>query len=569
MALGHAAAAAVLVAVASHAGATSARVSSPPSVTFTVNSTADRADAISNGLCETSVSGECTLRAAIQEADVAHLPVTIAFAIPGGGVHTIVPATQLPTLSNASHGITIDGFTESGSAPNTDSLADNAVRTIEIAGQGPSGIDGIQITSSGNLVRGIIIHGFRRAFLLNKATTGSNAIVGDLIGLMPDGTYDPTDQYVPGSSCIEISNGAHDNVIGAPGNATRNTISGCSHQGVALFNVGTTRNTIQNNIMGLDPTGTQRRRNQSHGVDINTGTTFTMVGGTGTEQRNVISGMSGSGIEISHISSTQNNSVVGNYIGTDLTGTAANSTTANVMFGVNLEGKGDCGSSPCPPDANHNSVLDNVIVNNGAGGVILDKGVHDDVVAHNLIGVLPDHAAAPNGYVGVRVEAGAFSNTIGPGNEIAFNPRAIMLQPTGTQPASSVSSPTNRNRFTQNSIHDASASLAIDLYPYTVANSTIGDANTNEGVATPTLTGANAASVRITTCGNCTVELFLSTRGAGVNGQGITYLATATAPSSGALTMSVPSAAVGHVVTATTTTPNGSTSEFAKGVAVR
>ncbi len=567
MVFGRVAATMVLVTLATHAAGRHAEAAPTATVTFTVNTTGDGADAAINGVCATTVSGECTLRAAMQEANAAAAPATIAFAIAGPGVHTIAPATSLPGLANPSFGITLDGFTEPGATPNSDAVIDNAVRTIEIAGHGPSGIDGITITSSANTVRGIVIHGFRRALLLNRATSGSNVIVGDLIGLMPNGAYDPTDQYVPGSSCIEISLGAHDNVIGAPGNGTRNTISGCSHQGVALYNVGTTRNTIQNNIMGLNSTGTERRRNQSHGVDINTGTTYTRVGGTNPGEHNVIAGMSGSGVEISHIQSTTFNAVVGNYIGTNLTATGANSTTANVLFGVNMEGKGACGGV-CPPDANHNSVTDNVIVNNGAGGIILDKGVHDDVVARNLIGVLPNHAPAPNGYVGIRIEAGAFSNTIGPGNEIAFNPRAIMLQPTGTQPATTVSSPTNFNRFTQNAMHDNTASLVIDLWPYGVTNATVGDLNTNEGVRTPGLSASRHTSVTVTTCAGCTVELFVSARAAGVNGQGWAYLATVVAPASGVASISVPGAGVGHVVTATATTPRGSTSEFSKGVAI-
>src|SRR5690606_3889815 len=51
--------------------------SSAPSI-FTVNSTADAVDANpGDGVCETAVFGECTLRAAIQEANLSETPSTI------------------------------------------------------------------------------------------------------------------------------------------------------------------------------------------------------------------------------------------------------------------------------------------------------------------------------------------------------------------------------------------------------------------------------------------------------------------------------------------------------------
>ena len=68
--------------------------------TFTVNSVADRGDARVNGTCSTARAGECTLRAAIQEADAAAGPVTIAFGIAGSGVHTINLGNQLPAITN-------------------------------------------------------------------------------------------------------------------------------------------------------------------------------------------------------------------------------------------------------------------------------------------------------------------------------------------------------------------------------------------------------------------------------------------------------------------------------------
>ena len=102
-----------------------------PAFTYVVNSTADGGDAANDGVCQTATVGQCTLRAALQEANRRTGSVLIAFNVPGTGVQTIAPATALPQLNNTS-GITIDGFTQPGSAPNTDPIADNAVYGIEL-----------------------------------------------------------------------------------------------------------------------------------------------------------------------------------------------------------------------------------------------------------------------------------------------------------------------------------------------------------------------------------------------------------------------------------------------------
>src|SRR5207248_2741452 len=96
---------------------------------------------------------------------------------------------------------------------------------------------------------------------------------------------------------------------------------------------------------------------------------------------------------------------------------------------------------------------------------------------------------------------------------------------------------------------------------------TTSEANMNEGVLAPKLTKPTHASVTVTTCAGCSVELFVSSKGANQFGQGATYLTSGTADSTGKLVLTVPAAGAGHVVTADTTTPKLSTSEFSLGVA--
>ena len=78
--------------------------------TFTVDSTGDGADSdTTDGVCDDG-NGECTLRAAIEEANEAERS-TIKFDISGSGTQTIQPASALPTITKT---VFIDGFDQPG-----------------------------------------------------------------------------------------------------------------------------------------------------------------------------------------------------------------------------------------------------------------------------------------------------------------------------------------------------------------------------------------------------------------------------------------------------------------------
>jgi len=102
-----------LLAVLSTAWVLVAAGSARAATTFTVNSTADLADkSSSDNLCDTGrfvlgVGAECTLRAAIQQANAASGADTINFGIPGSGVKTIAPNSGLPGTTEA---VTINGY---------------------------------------------------------------------------------------------------------------------------------------------------------------------------------------------------------------------------------------------------------------------------------------------------------------------------------------------------------------------------------------------------------------------------------------------------------------------------
>ena len=91
----------------------------------------------------TADSGPGSLRQAILDANANPGTDAIAFNIPGTGVQTIVPLTALPVITEA---VTIDGYMQPGSSPNTLAVGDNAVVLIEISGI--NGIGGFTVRPS-------------------------------------------------------------------------------------------------------------------------------------------------------------------------------------------------------------------------------------------------------------------------------------------------------------------------------------------------------------------------------------------------------------------------------------
>ncbi len=559
---------------ARHASAASPYGVSPSAATFVVNSNTDAGDARGDGVCATS-GGVCTLRAALQEANRAGTAATIDFNIAGSGIHTIHATSTFPTFTNP-NGITIDGFSQPGSRANTDPYAVNAVYGIEIVGNGPHTFNGFTISSSNNVFKGFVMHGFVKEMFFNGTTANNNQVLGNVIGLQPDGSFDPGYGYAVASSCIVFEGGASHNQFGAPGVANRNVISGCNHIGITSYNWGTKYDNVQNNIIGLDPTGTQNRKSLGHGVDVNEGVQYEMVGGTDAGDGNVLSGNRDEGVEISHNPLTEHNSVVDNLIGTDPTGNAAPAYAHDGKWGVHLEGFPDCNltaDKKCPEDAGTNFVSGNVVVGTGHGGIFVDKGVHDSVIQNNLVGILPNGQPAGNVLYGIHLEAGSVRNTIGPGNIVAYNDSGVSLRPDDLSPPDSVPTKTSGNKITQNSIYSNSvngtAALGIDLTPQGKVNTAENaDPNVNDGMIAPTLSNASPSSVDAVTCSGCTVEVFLADQAQGSVGSGKTYLSSGVADGAGLAHIALPAGSGGQVITGTSTNANNSTSEFSRNIKV-
>jgi CSLREA domain-containing protein len=538
---------ALLVAIANWVGPQAAHAQS--SAAFTVDSSADDFDRNpGDGLCATSANA-CTLRAAIQEANKHAGPDTIAFNIPGGGVQTIQLNSTLPNLSDATGPTTIDGYTQPGSSPNTDPLVSNAAIMVQIAGAGSAGFDALRISSSGNLVRGLAFYNLRRSIQLIGSGANDNVVVGNFIGTDATGTSSAPASAASASG-VDIREGASTNRIGGTSPAERNVISGSALNGIGIYHQTTHANVIQNNLIGLSPGGDARLPNRRQGIDINNDSYANVVGGDGPGERNVFSGNSGAGVEVSHGRANSENQVIGNFIGTDVTGKSAPAYARNVEFGIHLE-----------DGVTNNTFAENVVGNNDKGGVRIEGFfTNDNHFRDNRIGVSLDGTPIPNRNAGIQIEFHATGSKIGPNNIIAHNTTGVSV----------AEDDVDFHTITRNSIF-ANTGLGIDLQPLGGRNandSGDADSGTNEQLNFPTLTSATPEKVSGTACAEsvvpkpCTVEVFLSDGVANEYGEGKTFVGSSTTNPDGTFTVAVSGVSDGAYVTATATDATGNTSEF-------
>jgi parallel beta-helix repeat protein len=161
-------------------------------------------------------------------------------------------------------------------------------------------------------------------------------------------------------------------------------------------------NIIEGNYIGTDVTGTVDRGNFDDGIRIWNAPGNT-VGGTTAEARNVVSGNNDMGVEII-LSGATGNKVQGNYIGTDVTGTADLGNSTHGVF-INASSNTIGGSS---------SGTGNVISGNGGAGITIhDIGATENQILGNYIGTdVNGTTPLGNGDHGVII-LDAPNNTIG------------------------------------------------------------------------------------------------------------------------------------------------------------
>lgn len=393
--------------------------------TLTVDSILDTSDGTpGDGNCDDG-AGNCTLRAAIEEANVLAGPDTINFNIPGAGVHTITPIDTLNVTSQ----LTIDGTTQPGAncgtlVPATLPAISNTPHSLMIkiaggtdgsdvfnfgTGSDNSTIKGIDVNSAAQATTNIVVSGVGVIIECNYIGTdesgGSTTAEGPNTYTMATGIggsgNDLTVQnnLISGNlTGIDISGSnanIHDNIIGTAASGftplvsnntgirlrdttaakvvNHNIISGNSGNGIEIDN--SYLGEVKANYIGLAMNG-EPQGNQGDGISIHGGSYFNSIGRPDDGNGNVISANTGNGV---HIYKTgcdgdpHNNTVYNNYIGTNISGQKANGY-GNHLSGVAI--------NEYDTTCNENSVYRNTIGNTDNS----DENSHHtrNIIAGNL-----------------------------------------------------------------------------------------------------------------------------------------------------------------------------------------
>lgn len=269
----------------------------------------------------TNDSGTGSLAQAILDANgqaiVGGVPNTIAFNIPGTGVHKISLQNALPVLTNP---VVINGYTQPGASPNTNPIdqPDNAVLQVQIDGSQVPFAQGLVVGkgAAGSTIEGLVINGFSNqtaAGISLSSTDGGNHVVGNFIGVDPTGMIASTTN----SNDFGVAVMGPNNVIGGTNPADRNVISGNHIYGVFVTGAAASNNLIEGNYLGLKADGnsafTIGFSQESVLIDHTSGTT---LGGSSTAARNVIAGA-----DAIALNTASNTTIQGNYVGIDRTGT--------------------------------------------------------------------------------------------------------------------------------------------------------------------------------------------------------------------------------------------------------
>jgi titin len=482
----------------------------------------------------TNASGAGSLAQAIMDANVDSNPDMIAFAIPGGGVPTIV--ASLPAVTQP---VVIDGTTQTAGF-------------VELRNGGGAALT---INGSGSTVMGMVLNSSSTGVAFGAAA-GGNTITGCRIGTDPTGTAAAANLvgvFVQGPS-------GGDNTI------TNSLLSGNTQSAINIQGADTV---VTGNVIGLDVTQTAKIGGGS-GIIINSAS-GTRVGGTQAGEGNVIAGLNGTGISLQN-TTVQNTVIQGNRIGTNAanaaglgmgTGISAASVTGlgNVVGGAQA-GAGNLIVSISSSAMTVSGSSNLTIQGNTIGTAALPNTAHGIDMVGADGNTIADNTFASNGSFGLNFRSGADDNTVR-GNVITGNGAAGIAISGG-----------QRDRFTENSILDNGA-LGIDLGATGVAVNDPMDVDVapghNDGQNHPVLSMVTAAQVtgtlNSTPSTEFTVEFFASPScDPSGNGEGATYLGalevTTDALGDADLTFPLPPSAAGQVITATATAPDGDTSEF-------
>lgn len=284
---------------------------------------------------------------------------------------------------------------------------------------------------SGNRIYGHDIYG----------NSSYNSTIGNYIGVDVTGN-----NPLPNATGICVDGGSNHNPF------INNVLSGNYAYGMFIVTTGSDYNELKGNKIGTNAAGTVAVPNQI-GFLLSGGTRHNTIGGTILNDRNIISGNIFSGIEMAD-AGTNFNTIIGNYIGTDITGLSAI---------PNMHGIGTT------TNVSKNSFENNVISGNQKIGILLYEFSDSNTVYSNLIGLASDGVSSlPNHSSGIVISNNSSYNQIGTegkGNTIAFSDTAGVIVMDNNSRFNTLSS----NLIYNNLLMD------IDIEPFGVNVNDLGD----------------------------------------------------------------------------------------------
>ncbi len=353
---------------------------------------------LTNLVTTTADVGPGSLRAAIYYA-TDNPGTTVKFNIPvsdagySNGVFNIHLTGHLPPL--VANGMVIDGSTQRGFTNQPVIVVDGLQIIPET-----STSDTVLVYSSSNQIKNLSFTGFDwNGLTLVYADATNNTISGCWFGLGAGGTNAAPNAY----QGILIANGAGGNVIGGTNALARNVLSGNSQYGVFITDSNTTGNVILGNYIGTGASGSNAVPNGLSGVFIGNGSSGNIIGGTNSGARNILSGNLQYGLLITGANTT-NNTVLGNYIGPDASGSnAVPNGESGVIIGGGAGGNTIGGT---------NGLVRNILSGNLQYGIFMTNTV-GNVIDGNYLGLnASGQASLGNGLSGVGLYGG-IQNIIG------------------------------------------------------------------------------------------------------------------------------------------------------------
>jgi CSLREA domain-containing protein len=342
---------------------------------FTVNSTGDEVDdSLGDESCHTTPGGVCTLRAAIEEGDSLGESTSIEFdeVFDGQASSTIALGSQLPDITVP---VFIEGICETGPG---------ALGPC-VGIDGPSGKPALVVSNAEESeIRGLAITGAQTAIsLLGSPRT---KIQENWFGVTLGGAS------VGDGTGVFVGPGSNRSLVGGEGSEQGNVFAGNTADGLDVHGGNGVK--VYGNYFGVEPDGITPSPNGGDDIEV-VSTGGGEVTGTeiGTRVRptaaasprcdggcNVISGAAANGLDLqgeAGESPAMSTSVLGNYIGVNVDGTAAvPSAEAGVKVG---EAPHTIVGGPAAGEANR--------INGGSVGVLAGPAAGDLAVRGNLIGI--------------------------------------------------------------------------------------------------------------------------------------------------------------------------------------